>query len=498
MDTEKKDKLQRRVILILGAFFCILPCIIEENGLIYFLSPWIWISCFLFYTRTMDRKREWLFFVLVFLIAYEIRYRNFMGDSDMFFIISSSVILFLLALATTIPFVLDRFYFKNGHGAWKIFMFPAARITVERFLIGQQFNLSLTQFDNKWLIQSVFVFGDVFISFMVSLIPSAVICMILNKEEKNVMRAGRIVLAAGILVAVLGGIRYHTAPFPDEPIKMAYATGPQKTYYEDPSETDPGYDENIEYLTRTINEAAAEGAKLIAYAEEAFIVSAEEEKETVEAVQKMAKESGLFVLLSLDSTDESGSFLNKVVLIDSKGEQLSEYTKTNLIPVIETEEYTSGDGHIPSNRVTIDGRELIISYTICYDATFYKYLLTMDPETNLFINPSWDWDEIDDLNYRMQGISAIENGIVLFKPTVDGWSVVTDPYGRITYKENTIGEDYNQVHYVDIPAANITTIYRKISGFMIPVWSAVVLIMVLEMVRTAILKIKALRRNRIF
>jgi hypothetical protein len=44
----------------------------------------------------------------------------------------------------------------------------------------------------------------------------------------------------------------------------------------------------------------------------------------------------------------------------------------------------------------------------------------MDPETDLFINPSRDWDEIDDLNYRMQGISAMENGIVLFKPTVDG------------------------------------------------------------------------------
>ena len=89
-------------------------------------------------------------------------------------------------------------------------------------------------------------------------------------------------------------------------------------------------------------------------------------------------------------------------------------------PVIETREYTPGDGHIPSNRITIDGQEVVISYTICYDATFYRYLLSMDPETDLFINPSRDWDEIDDLNYRMQGISAMENGIVLFKPTVDG------------------------------------------------------------------------------
>ena len=31
-------------------------------------------------------------------------------------------------------------------------------------------------------------------------------------------------------------------------------------------------------------------------------------------------------------------------------------------------------------------------------------------------------------NYRLQGISALENGVVLFKPTVDGWSIVVDPY----------------------------------------------------------------------
>lgn len=31
-------------------------------------------------------------------------------------------------------------------------------------------------------------------------------------------------------------------------------------------------------------------------------------------------------------------------------------------------------------------------------------------------------------NYRLQGISALESGVVLFKPTVDGWSIVVDPF----------------------------------------------------------------------
>ena len=97
------------------------------------------------------------------------------------------------------------------------------------------------------------------------------------------------------------------------------------------------------------------------------------------------------------------------------------------------------------------------------------------------------------MNYRMQAISAIETGIVLFKPTVDGWSIVTDPYGRISYKENTIGADYDQVHYAQVPAFKVNTIYWKINSFFTPVWSAIALIMLLELLRTII---RIVRRDR--
>ena len=40
---------------------------------------------------------------------------------------------------------------------------------------------------------------------------------------------------------------------------MAYASGPQKVYYEEPSEEDASYSENEMYLTRTAKEAADNG-----------------------------------------------------------------------------------------------------------------------------------------------------------------------------------------------------------------------------------------------
>jgi len=48
------------------------------------------------------------------------------------------------------------------------------------------------------------------------------------------------------------------------------------------------------------------------------------------------------------------------------------------------DEYVAGDGSIPSDHITIQGVDRVISYTVCYDATFTRYLLSMDKKTDLF------------------------------------------------------------------------------------------------------------------
>lgn len=181
------------------------------------------------------------------------------------------------------------------------------------------------------------------------------------------------------------------------------------------------------------------------------------------------------ILLSIDFSDEDTLWENKAVLIDRDGAYLSDYTKTNLIPVVEDGDYQAGDGVIPCNHVELDGKEIPISYTICYDATFSDFLLTMDRETKLYINPSWDWAEIVDLNYRMQGISAIQGGVVLFKPTVDGWSTVMDPYGRLHYKFSTLGQDYDKVYFVDVPYGKARSLYKRLHEYIGVVWSGMIL-----------------------
>ena len=498
MQKSKKYKILRYTIFIFGLLVFVLPAINTEDDLLYVVSPWLYISCFLFYVRTMERKRGWILFALVYLIGYEIRFAGFLGGVSRYYDFISACLVALVAFATFIPFWVDRFYQKNGdksfgRGVLSVTAFPITRIIMESFIIGKQFNLSLTQFGNKPLIQSASVFGDVFISFIVAFIPSVAVYMLLKKDNKKMRVCGITALSIFLVLIIGGTIRFIMSLGNDKGILMAYASGPQKTYYEDPSIENPDYNENVKYLTRTVQAASASGAKLIAYAEEAFMVSESEEEHLVEAAKLLAEENNMFILICLDTSEDEDTYLNKAVFIGNKGEYLSDYLKTNLIPVVE-DEYTAGDGVIPFNQITIGDHDCGVSYTICYDATFSDYLLDMDDRTNLFINPSWDWEEIDDLNYRMQGMSAIENGVALFKPTVDGWSIVTDPYGNVSYKDSNLGEDYDQVLYATVSPGKAVAVYEDLYTYIKLVWVLFTLVLLADMSLIICKKIKEKKR----
>lgn len=492
-----KLKLIRFLCLVGGLLQFIFISINTENDLVYACSPWLYIGFFLFYTRTVEKKSDWFFFVFVYLTVNEIRYAGFLGQTGEYFNLYSMLLIVVVALVTLIPFVIDSFYLKFGKGIFKLLAFPITRVIMERFLVGRQFNLFLTQFGNKLLVQVAALFGDIFITFIVAFVPSAIVYMILEKDNKPFKRTALLSLLFCTVIMVLGGMRYFLSKRPNKSVLMAYASGPQKTYYENPSEDDADISENLEYLDMTVEKANEKNAKVMVYAEEAFIVEGDEEDKIIEEAKKLAKENGIFILICLDVSKGETENYNKAVFIDDKGEFLSEYIKSYLIPVVEDSEYVEGDGVIPSNHVTIDGEDYVISYSICYDATFSDYLLTMDKKTDLYINPSWDWEEIDDLNYRLQGVSAVEGGVTLFKPTVDGVSMVCDPFGKISYKENTIGLDYNSVHFVNVSKQRTVTLYRHIYKYVIYLWSIIAGVLLIDMTRIIVKLVKRKKQEKL-
>lgn len=267
-------------------------------------------------------------------------------------------------------------------------------------------------------------------------------------------RVGPAGIGVGIyLVLLLIGVARlypnHAAP---DTVRVAYATGPYGGDYL--TYQAPPLERSLSSMEASAREAAAQGAGILVFNEEAVEMSDTEEPAFLEACRAAAKENGLHLLVGLDVGDtdgsEGGRSLNKIVWIDDRGEVLDAYEKARLIPVIESG-YVPGDGRIPSHRITVGGREIGVSFLICYDSNFPQYVRHIADDTDILFLPSWDWDSVTVLHSKLCRAIAAENRVSILKPTYDGISIAVDPDGRILHSSSTAETGFETVHVVDMP-----------------------------------------------
>lgn len=261
-------------------------------------------------------------------------------------------------------------------------------------------------------------------------------------------------LGAGIFVVLISfGIVNLYPNLPDTgSVRVAYTTGPYGGDYL--SYTAVPEEECIALMERSVREAAEQGAEILVFTEEAFEINNGEEDAFLERCCEAAKENGINVLVGLDVKDENGGTgrknRNLIALIDPDGEILSTYLKTKLIPVIEAD-YIRGNGDIPSHVIKAGGREIKVSYLICYDSNFPEYVKQIDNDTDILFLPSWDWAAIKGIHLKMCCAIAAENRVCILKPTYDGYSIAVNPDGKIIHITDTDVTGYEKVHIVDIP-----------------------------------------------
>ena len=457
------------VFLSVGFLFFVLPYFFPDVTFIYSLSPWVWITAFLAYLRINDSKKSVIIFFLVFLAANELRYRNCLGSAYSGY---SVMLLVVVAMVYFIPFLAEFIYRRIGSTFWFIFVFPTARVLIELFMavtrLGGQFNLMLSEVNDDWLLQDAALYGEFVISFLICLIPSVTLYLLFRKKKrKRSIIACLVVILLIIPMHFYGKHRLDHERMADTYVTMAWSEGIDSAGSMGGESVAYPYEQISSYVKTTIEEAAAGGAGLLTYVEEAFFVSDTEAETLIEETCAKAKECGIYVLLTLETYDDDenddGLEHNKAVFIDPEGNILSIYNKHNLVPIIE-DLWTVQSRDLPqSHEVTIDGQTFILSYTICYDGDFSTFVQHMDNNTTVYIDPSWDWEEIQDLNYRMLTIRGVENGVTVFKPTRDGYTTVTDMYGRTVSKTHSNETDDILVNYVSIPLLRTNTLYKHIA-----------------------------------
>jgi len=146
---------------------------------------------------------------------------------------------------------------------------------------------------------------------------------------------------------------------------------------------------------------------------------------------------------------------NKLILITPQGDIAWSYSKSILVPGMETALTIPGDGRLKSvstARGTITG-------AICYEMDFPSAIRQAGKsEASLLLAPSNDWAAIKNTHALMARMRAIENGTALFRPTGEGISIAADPLGYIISQV-----DYSQSNGASLtavlPVKHLFTIY---------------------------------------
>ena len=437
------------------------------------VSAFIWPACILY---TLRKHQNWKTTVLLTLLYPAVRavaLGDSVGTGDLKV---SMLATFILTLPSFIPFLLDRFFYKKLAYPFNLLLFPFAIAAIEYLFSLTGFsviaNLAYTQAGNNAMIQIVSIIGTYGLSFFIALFSTVLLhCAEHSFRPEEIKKPALLWLAFLIAFNFYGGIRLHSVQFAPETVKTALGTGPEVELLENGEWEVLTLQDNIDSLHESFEQAKGARAELLAFSEEAFTVTNTDQTAFVKEAQDLAKEYGMYVHIPLEVDDEDGSndglSLNYYYFIDDKGTILAEYEKSILVPVIEKPYFVKGNKVIPSGTVTVAGKTFNYAGVICYDGDFPSYIRTMPSNTDVYFNPSWEWDEVYKFHSHALTFRAVENGVNMVKATYEGFTFVTDYLGNILIDDHTVMED---IAVCDVPIKGVTTVYNTCGQFIDLLW----------------------------
>lgn len=427
------------------------------------VTAWIWPFAFLYFSRQTKTKRQFLLLAAAIAAGNVIKWPDLLDTGYLL----SAVFCLLWSVCWILPFLADRLLAQKLPGSFfSSLIFPAVFVSLEclRALtpVGSLGLLAYTQAGFLPLMQVASLIGSYGVSFLLFWFGAVTV----TAAEKR----PRWKPAAGVCFALLaasvcfGCIRLATVPAgAKNTVRVASVVGPFYEKYEDGTYAEIPTEESLGYFLSEAQRAADGGAKIACWNEEAFALDDTEEPLLTDAAITFAKEHGMILIVGYETADtdgsENGESVNKTILVLPDG-SVTEYIKTNLIPLVELPGYVKGSGAVP--RVTTDAG--VISSVICFDDTFIGFIREKTGAADVLFVPSWDWRGVKRAHTDLSAFRAVENGYAVVKPSYDGVSAAFDRQGRVIGRFDTADTGFDTVQFADVPIKGVPTVYAKIGG----------------------------------
>lgn len=363
-----------------------------------------------------------------------------------------------LALVGFLPYVADRLLAHRLRGWKATLLFPSALVTMEYLFNvlgpnGSWGSLAYTQYGDLPLLQLVSLTGLWGITFLIGWGAATAAYV----SDPRRVRAERVRAASAFALAFSAALVYGGArlalPHAGGPALRVAAVSPQY-------EKNENYEEELaapiqDYLYARSEREAQAGAKMILWAEDSFAVYRRDEPAVLKRARRFAQERGVYLGVSYGARVEGGSrrYENKSVLFTPAGGVAWEYMKAHPVPGYE-EEYMVRGTAPAATHVSPEGR---FAGAICYDGDFPGFMRRTAPADLLILHAD-DWRDITPFHARMAVFRAVELGVSLVRPTMNGLSVAADYRGEILAATDHFNST-DRVMVAAVPARGVVTLY---------------------------------------
>jgi apolipoprotein N-acyltransferase len=381
----------------------------------------------------------WIAPIPILWLAFQSRRRTaalaaaaafFLGSLNLFGYLARIAPIPIVVVALAIPAlafasaVLAARYVVHRAPPWAaVFAFPAAWTTYE-FLLSQvsphgtSLSLAYSQTDLLPLLQLASLTGLWGITFLVTMIPSALAVAWTSRSPRV------LILPAAIVIAVLtcGALRLqHPLTGPATRVGLAATDQlPPETF----ATEDAGQALNVaRRYTEMVRQLAAKGAQVVVLPEKLVGVTPADSDAVLEVFRGAAQAVQITLIVGLNRVGIE-PLRNVAVVIGPDGGILKEYDKHHMLPGPET-------GYAVGQKPAVFAEGWGVA--ICKDMDFPDWSRGYGRrEVRILAVPAWDFVVDARLHSRMAVVRSVENGFSMARSAREGSLTLTDGYGRIT------------------------------------------------------------------
>jgi apolipoprotein N-acyltransferase len=333
------------------------------------------------------------------------------------------------AVAFTVMVLLARYAALKLPGYLALWVFPCA-ITSYEFVAssnaftGSLFSIAYSQTDFLPLLQVASVLGIGGITFLVSLLPSALATMWGQRPVPTIVPVAVVILT----VLAYGGVRLQTG-HASERVRVGLVAS-DAAYQSSISQSMDDALSVIASYAKPVQELAARGAQVVLLPEKIIGFAPDDTVEIVEALSSLARAANVSLVVgaSMNATPRR----NIALVFARDGTVLGEYAKHHLVPGIESG-FAAGTAPF-----VVDVEGVRAGVAICKDNDFPPWLRQYGKQgARMLFVPALDFDVDDRLHARIAMVRAVENGAALARAAGRGRITLSDAYGRIVAERST-------------------------------------------------------------